>query len=150
MKRTTLALVALLAGCSSTKASLPDPPTSARGQHSCPLGEPGAIVTIDDTADGAVFTFIARDHVDDLRRRVADAANLYGPGAHRGEGHAGLHGRGQKHGLALWELIPVRTTVEPIEGGARLRVTAGDLADLVHLRGELHERAERVAVGECP
>jgi hypothetical protein len=136
-------------GCSPAKPAVVDPPPYSRGTRECPLGFVGAHVTIDDTPDGAVFTFTTDERVAELRERVATSAAMYGPGAHRGLGHGGEHGLGQKHGLALSEL-PVTTAVETIEHGARLRVLITDFARRAEVRQALHERAERVAAGECP
>jgi hypothetical protein len=109
-------------------------------------------MTIDDTPDGATFTFTTADpaQVAELRRRAHDSAAMYGAGARRGLGHDGTHGRGHRHGLALSELLPLETVVEDVPAGARLHVAALDPARAPELQEKLHERAEIVASGECP
>ena len=44
-----------------------------------------------DTEDGTVIELRAYGDATDLRRRAHDAAAMYGPGAHRGVGHDGVH-----------------------------------------------------------
>lgn len=146
-----LGIVVLAGACASspprTQTALSGPPTPA---HACPLGLVSG-VDIEDTRDGVDLTFVTTPaRVADLRRRVREAAKAHGPGAHEGLGHEGLHGMGQRHGLRLWDMPPVQTTVTDVDRGARLRLVAIDASRTDALRTAMHERAPHVAAGECP
>jgi hypothetical protein len=121
-------------------------PTSA----ACPLAVEGAHIDVAETQDGVILTITARaDRVDELRRRVRDAAALHGIGAHEGLGHYGRHLGHQRHGLELTRLPPVETAVEDVEHGARLRLVAIVPSQVDAVREQVREKVERVNAGPC-
>lgn len=76
---------------------------------------------------------------------------MYGPGAHRGVGHDGVHGRGEHHGLGLSQLgVPVEAQARDTPEGARISVRPKVATDLEKMRSALREREARTRSGECP
>lgn len=127
--------------------SSPDPEPST----TCPFGIRGARLEMRDTDEGVVIDVRAFGDVNEVRRRAADAAAMYGPGAHRGLGHEGKHGGGERHGLGLSRLgVAVRAKSEVSAEGARIVVRPKDARDLDRMRHELWAREGRVRRGECP
>jgi hypothetical protein len=149
-----LASLAGAPGCSSSgrptavmaRAPNPEPSTT------CPFGVRGARVSMTDTDFGVVLELRAYGgEVAELRRRAQDAAAMYGPGAHRGLGHDGVHGGGEKHGLGLAHLgVEVHAEAEDTPDGARITVRPVVASDLERMRKALHEREERARSGKCP
>ena len=91
----------------------------------CPLGVPGTRIEVTDTAGGVDLTLTSDpDRVAELQVRARDAANLGGAGTHSGLGHDGDHLGSHRHGLRLTSLPPVQTSVDDLEAGARIHVTA--------------------------
>lgn len=156
--RLSVAIVTLFAclggaACSSSgqppfsvgRSPLPEPSTT------CPFGVRGARVRMSDTEDGVVIALRAFGDVGQLRHRASDAAAMYGPGAHRGLGHDGVHGGGHRHGLGLAHLgVPVRAEAENTPDGAIITVRPQSPAELPRMRAALREREGRVRAGECP
>ncbi len=149
----TLALVASLAGCTTStepSAGKPTTLTAARMPTGCPLGVSGALATVDDTADGVGITFlVASDRLDELRIRARHAAAMHGPDAHLGPGHAGEHGTGGQHGLQAMQLPPSRATTNDVEAGARILLVPVDPADREALVAKVHEGVRRMNVSAC-
>jgi hypothetical protein len=76
---------------------------------------------------------------------------MYGPGAHRGLGHDGAHGGGQRHGLGLAHLgVPVEAVARDTPDGAVIIVRPKDATDLQAMRAALAKREGHVRRGECP
>lgn len=116
----------------------------------CPFGFRGARVAIERTALGADVVIEGYGDPAILRRRARDAAAMYGPGAHRGMGHDGKHGDGERHGLGLAALgVPVRASEEDTTDGAIIHVVAAEPADRDRLRALLVERGNAARTGDC-
>lgn len=150
----SLALVVVVA-CAACAAPR-DSGVSIRDAHSplvkaCPLGVPETRIDVEDTPDGvdAVFRTSA-EHVNELRGRVRDQAAIHGPDAHAGEGHGGVHGTGQGHGMRLWDMPAKGASAADIEGGARLHVVASDAAHVAELRTRVRERIATLDSHDCP
>ena len=117
----------------------------------CPFGDHGARIGVEDTADGVDITVTTLRDVEELRHRARDAAAMYGPAAHRGLGHHGKHGTGEHHGLGLAELRPeVKAAEVDVPGGAKIHVTPADPAKIDDVRRNVRARAEGARWGECP
>lgn len=154
MKPSPLASVAalLLVGCASSQPPVavagPDPPaiTPPFGEANagCPLGVPNTRLVVADTKEGVALTFTTWTRVDELRRRVRDAAALHGPRAHLGLGHAGRHDLGQGHGLRLTDMPVGRATVEDVDLGARLRLEPRDGLQVDELREQVRVRIAEI------
>ncbi len=105
---------------------------------------------MEETDDAVVLSFKAYGDVHEVRRRAHDAAAMYGPGAHRGVGHEGHHGIGQRHGLALDRLgVAVLARAENTPEGARIVVRPIDPADLSKVKDALADREGRARGGGC-
>jgi len=125
-------------------------PMLAEPSSTCPFGFAGARVAVENTNDGADVIITGIGNAREIRQRAKDSAAMYGPGAHRGMGHRGMHGDGQRHGLGLATLsVPVRAIEEDIEEGARIHVTPVRAADRDRMRGALLARAENAQTGSC-
>ncbi len=106
---------------------------------------------MEDSADGVVVKLRAFGDVEEVRRRAIDASAMYGPGAHMGLGHHGVHGRGERHGLGLAHLgVPVLAIPEYTPDGARIMIWPKEPKDLAKMRAALVEREERARTGKCP
>jgi hypothetical protein len=102
------------------------------------------------TAGGIDVTITAPPaYLEELRRRIRDAAALYGPGAHKGLGHHGMHLGAQRHGLRLTELPPLYASVDDVDGGARLHLVAKLSMQSDELRAKLRDRIDLVRAGPC-
>jgi len=123
----------------------PEPSTT------CPFGIPGARLSMSDHDDGVVIALRAYGDVGEVRRRAHDAAAMYGPGAHRGLGHQGVHGGGHRHGLGLSQLgVPVRAEAENTPEGARITVRPEVATDMEAMRAALWKREGSARRGDCP
>jgi hypothetical protein len=147
-------LAAAVVGCSSGAAKPPPqvssaPPAATESHVGCPLGVANAKVTVSDTAQGVELVFTAEDRVAELRMRVRDAGEQHGTGAKAGAGHEGRHATGGEHGLQPMSLPPMRTEVEEVERGARLRLLPIDPADVDKLRSRVRERAAKMSASRC-
>jgi hypothetical protein len=159
LSRTVVLLLVFAAACSRSQQGVPvapsAPPGSAAsaasgGVKACPLGVEEARVDMVATAEGADLLFtVPSSGLDELRRRVSDAAALYGAGAHKGLGHHGEHLGAQHHGLRLNDLPPLEAQAEPTEGGARLHLRAKNAGDVADLRSRLRDRLDVVTAGPC-
>lgn len=87
-----------------------------------------------------MLTVVTDNDVADLRKRARAAAEMNGPGAHKGPGHEGLHGTGGRHGLQSMQLPPMRAVVEDVDRGARISLTPVDAADVPRLRASIQDR----------
>ena len=124
---------------------LPSPKAST-----CPLGMLGTRVSVHDREDGIDVAFTADHDVEQLRRRVHDQAAHYGPGAHKGLGHHGVHAGDHQHGLRLWNLPPVRLSVDDTDLGATIHVAAESPAREKEVSWTLHSRIDELEYGACP
>lgn len=96
---------------------------SAAILKACPLGVASTRVRIADTPGGVDLYFsTSMSGVDELRTRVRDQAKANGPKRHVGAGHDGHHAGYHDHGLQLWSMGRVTTSVEDTPNGARLGV----------------------------
>jgi hypothetical protein len=143
----------LLGGCVRQSDPPGDPvaivPRPDDRHAGCPLGVPDTKVEIADTKEGVLLTFTTWNRIDELRRRVRDAAAMHGPQAHLGLGHAGQHGLGQGHGLRLTDMPVGRAAVEDVELGARLRLDAVDGARVGELRSLIRTRIDDIRLGHA-
>jgi hypothetical protein len=123
----------------------------ANVRSTCPLGVRNALVTFDDTADGARVTFTAGpESLDELRARAMHTAQMHGPGKELGEGHNGKHGTGGSwHGINPTWLPPATASFEPTSDGARITYTPVRAQDLSLLRERLKMRADSLMT-RCP
>lgn len=151
--RLVVAAAALaLAGCTSLAMRGADPSAleSATLVEACALGVPGTRTAVQRTAAGATVSFSTRpSHVDELRLRVRDQAKVNGPERHRGRGHMGEHKGARDHGLRLWALPPVRTTVEDTASGANLVVAAADPARAEEVGAAIVSRVKHIEGAGC-
>lgn len=146
------ALVAIaLVACAPTTATQGDTTviTKADAPRGCPLGVPGAIVSVQDTDDGIALTFLSVDRSVELRERVHYAAAQHGPGQKLGMGHDGKHGDGGDHGLQAFQMPAMYAGVEDLDKGARMVLTPVDAADLATLRAKARDRADRMTHSAC-
>jgi len=111
------------------------------------LGVPDTKVQITDTKEGVALTFTTWNRVDELRRRVRDAAAMHGPHAHMGLGHSGQHELGQGHGLRLADMPVGRAEVDDVDLGARLRLDAVDGLRVADLRSRIRTRIDDIRLG---
>jgi hypothetical protein len=110
----------------------------------------GSELSLADVPGGIDVTMTAApDRVDELRRRVREAAALHGDGAHQGLGHDGEHLGAHRHGLRLTALPPIDTAVEDVKDGARLHLVAKSDARVDQLRTELRDRVALVLAARC-
>jgi hypothetical protein len=148
------AALVLLMGCNGQEIA---PPIHTGGERpepvpssTCPFGFQGARVAIERTPLGADVVIEAYGDPAVLRRRARDAAAMYGPGAHRGMGHDGVHGNGKQHGLGLATLgVPVRASEEDTREGAVIHVVAVEPGDRVKLRSVLVQRGNAARSSDC-
>ena len=147
----TLVILAGVACASDRPPFLAGEPSLRTDSTSCPFGDRGARVAVDDAPDGVDVTITTIRDVDELRQRARDSAAMYGPLAHRGLGHNGKHGNGEHHGLGLAELRPeVKSEVTDVPSGAKIHVTPVDPSSVADVRREVRARAERTRWGACP
>jgi hypothetical protein len=103
-----------------------------------------------DEEGGVVINLRAYGDVRDVQRRARDAVAMYGPGARRGRGHDGTHGRGGHHGLALDRIgVPVSAEATDTADGARIFVKPRAPSDLQAMRAALLKRESSVRIGDC-
>jgi hypothetical protein len=134
----------------------------------CPLKVPGATVSAADTDHGAALVFLTKTgDVAELRRRVRlmaewhnqhhEGAMMMGPGQDGGRDMMG-RGRGAMghemmthggDGGRRMAMVPATTSVEDVQGGARLVFVPKDPAELGALRAHLQERSTRMAQADC-
>jgi hypothetical protein len=147
---TAIALAATVGACAASERAMSAaagppaetvPPLDAL---SCPLGVDGARVEITDVDGGVEMTFTSMARIEELRERTRRAADLHGPGAQQGVGHRGRHRQGEMahHGLQAFAFPPARITVQDVELGARLQMSAVFPSDVERIRARARERAE--------
>jgi hypothetical protein len=161
-----LALLAL-AGCASSRTASEPAASASQQQHEagaapshdamqhhaggameamCPTAVPDTHVAASDTASGEAITFTTSGQVDELRRRVHAMAEMHNQHHAPGAAPAGS----QQHvAMSSGMIPPSRTSVEDVEGGARVSVTPNDAADLERLRSTVRTHAEHMQGGNC-
>jgi hypothetical protein len=147
----SLALALLGAGCTALAIRGADPAALQSGTliDACPLGVRGTRASVVDVPEGIAVTFVTQPpNVDELRLRVRDQARVNGPDRRRGRGHFGEHQGPRTHGLRLWTVGPLGTSVEDVSRGARLTVRA-EPADVVAIRRAIVERVARIESAGC-
>ena len=144
----TLLFVASACGRSRTSSSSTAPSAEPT---SCPLGVAGAQIALVDSSGAVELTLTSPtlEGAEELRWRARDAAQLYGPGAHEGFGHHGLHLGAQRHGLRLTELPPLEARVDDVNGGVHMHLAAKVSSQTDELRKKIHERVDEVRAGPC-
>jgi hypothetical protein len=168
--KTNIALlvsVLALASCASSQqqptAATPAAPAEAPSQpgmghdmaDSCPMAVEGTAARAEDVEGGAAMAFTTTGDVAELRRRVAQMAEMHEQ--HHGGGHGAMMGGDADQGAmgggrmgGGMKMPPATARSEEIEGGARLVLTPKDPADLPKLREHAHQHAEKMASGQCP
>ncbi len=163
------------AGCGGSSSSSPPPAHPSPGasdDRSCPVAVLGTSVSVEDTNRGAALVFVTTGDVDEVRKRVAAMAAMHSDhhssmgalptgdedsaghdhGGHAGHDMGGMeHGEaGGAHGAHAGGMISVHSqaTVEEIEGGARLVLTAMP-DDVGALQSELRTHAQHLSTGTC-
>lgn len=152
-----LALAAVLAfvagACGGAPAAPPKEPfvSSAEVTRSCPLGVPSTRIRIADTPGGVDVAFATSSvsSVDELRRRVHDQARANGPNRHLGEGHRGRHAGAHDHGLQLWSMGELRTSVADTPGGATLSIAPADPSRAPDVRRRVIQRVALLESRGC-
>ena len=123
---------------------------SAAITKACPLGVPSTRVRVADTRDGVdVFFSTSMSGVDELRDRVRDQAKANGPKRHVGAGHGGQHGGYHDHGMQIWSMGNVSTTVEDTPNGAKLGIAAADPARREEVKKLVVERVAHLEAQGC-
>jgi hypothetical protein len=123
---------------------------SAAILRSCPLGVPSTRVRIADTDGGVDLVFSTTlSGVETLRSRVRDQAMANGPNRHVGAGHDGRHGGYHDHGLQLWSMGQLATTVEDTPNGARLAIAPLDPRRRTEVRTLVIERVAHLEAQGC-
>lgn len=144
------------AGCSSTGRlqpyafRTPDPSTT------CPLGIRGARIAMTNTKDGVALAVRAYGDVEEVRRRVREAANVDRTPEVRRSGttedaSTGGEDRSEPRGrLGLADLgVAVVAEAQNTPTGATLLVRPQDPADLDRMRKALVKRERRVREARC-
>lgn len=150
-----LLLCVLLATSGCTSLFVKSAPSEAELESAaitkaCPLGVPSTRVRIAETHDGIdVYFSTSMSGVEELRTRVRDQAKANGPSRHVGAGHGGHHGGYHDHGLQLWSMGHVLTTVEDTRNGARLGIVPADPARRAEVRKVVAERVAHLEAQGC-
>lgn len=146
-------LVLVLAGCSPLALGAADRGSleSATLVEVCPLGVPWTRVSTaaNDAGIDVVFTNVEASRVDELRQRVRDQARAYGPGHHQGPGHEGGHNGPENHGLRLWSMGEIATTVSDTAGGATITVVPADPTRRDEVRRLVAKRVDELTSNGC-
>jgi hypothetical protein len=152
--RAVIALAPLvLASCTSLFMRAPEQTEveSANITKACPLGVPSTRVRIADTADGVdLFFATSMSGVDELRGRVRDQARANGQNRHVGAGHDGHHGGHHEHGLQLWSMGELQTTVIDTPSGAKLSIVPALATRRNVVRKLVIERVAHLESQGCP
>lgn len=123
---------------------------SAAILKACPLGVPSTRVRMAETADGIDLYFsTSMSGVDELRARVRDQAKANGPERHAGAGHDGKHRGYHDHGLQLWSMGHVTTSIVDTPSGARLGIVPADPNRRDELRKSVIERVAHLESQGC-
>jgi hypothetical protein len=139
-----IAVAALLAGCASTSGTRHEPGAATAPAHEpgmgmmadkCPMKVPGTKVMSADVEGGVVLAFTnGTGNVADLRQRVRGMAEM----------------RDRKNAGGGMMMPASTTSVEDVDGGARLVLRPKDPAQLEALRKHARMHAEKMSSGECP
>lgn len=173
LKTTTVlaALASLSLACKHGDAAAPDasaaapargaataaPPLPAGHPGSmaamCPMDVPGAKVAAADSPTGETVTFTTTspDQVAELRQRVRAMSQMHeGRHAHGVEAQGSAAGAppGGGPGAAMMP-PPATTSVEDVDGGARVTVTPKDPADLQKLQAAVRGHADQMQQQGC-
>jgi hypothetical protein len=143
----------LTAGCASFALGAADRSAlrSATLVEACPLGLAWTRVSVSNTNTGAELTFTTTSsRVEEVRRRVRDQASASGPNRHVGQGHDGEHGGTRDHGLRLWAMGKLKTSVEDTPSGAKLAVEPVDASRRAELQHLLARRVAHLDAADCP
>lgn len=169
----TIAIAACGGGSAASSSAGSTSPRPA-DDSSCPVAVPGTTVTVEDTDRGAALVFVTTGDVAELRRRIAAMKDMHnehhaaGPlptgdeanGGHDMSGHdmGGHDMGGMAHGEAAggehashgggMQMVHSQATVEEIDGGARLVLTAMP-DDVAALQAQLREHAQHMSSGTC-
>lgn len=146
------AALVVLTGCTSVTLRGADPGSlrSATLVEACPVGVPGTRLLAYETTESVILFFATRTaNVEQLRLRVRDQARVNGPGRKQGRGHFGDHKGARNHGLRLWTMPPVRTTVEDTASGAKLEIVAVDPAHRTQVRDAVVARVAEIESADC-
>jgi hypothetical protein len=142
---------AFVAGCASRQeTSRTEASTQAQAQQAqpqkqtmCPLAVPGVQVESAEAEGGAAIVYKTSEQgqVDELRKRVRMMAE-----AHNQRAQQGVPAVGEVPALA-----PARASVEDVDGGAKMVLTAIDPADAASVREHVQQRvAVMQKTGGCP
>ena len=124
----------------------------------CPLAIEGTKVEVTDTADGVALVFTTETgDVADLRQRVEHMAGMYESYCHgRGQmmwhqmgGHGQRNMMGQSGTGSMGPMPAATATVEAVDKGARLVLSASDKSQLDALRTRARQHQQRMRSGEC-
>ena len=129
----------------------------------CPMGVPGTAVATSDTASGVAMTFTtAKGEVPELRKRVHKMGEMHNRAsttqmearhdgvAMSGSTEASKSGECGGMGMAGGTMMPPATaSVNDVNDGARLVLTATDPAQLQALREHAGACSNRMQQGEC-
>jgi hypothetical protein len=151
----------VLTGCTSLAMGGADTTSlrSATLVEACPLGVPSTRLQVADAPDGVYVLLATRmSNVDEIRLRARDQARAYGPDRHLGRGHFGEHKGPRNHGLRLWTLGPIKTSVENTPSGARLLIVPVDPKDRERvdpgrrdeIRAAVIRRVAEIEASGCP
>jgi len=149
-------VIVVVVGCTSFATGAADRSAlkSATLVEGCPLGVPWSRAELTDLPSSdflIAFSTTMPSNVEELRRRVRDQSNAYGPNRHRGLGHDGEHGGPRDHGLRLWAIdAELRTQVEDTPTGAKLTITAVDPKRRGDVRERLQQRLHHLKDAGCP
>ena len=150
-------------GVASAAAAAPPGMGSAR----CPAEVPGTQLSATDTQDGEAITFTTSPDQEaelrgcvhamaDMHNRRQQAGGMQPGGMEPGGMHQGMHrgaapmgpgamGSGAGEPMGMMMPPPSQASVEDVPGGARLRLTPNDPADLDRLRGVVRMHAEHMS-----
>ena len=151
-QRSRLAWVALvgvvMAACGGSRSAATEPthpvaPADAMRDR-CPMAVPGTTVSAIDTADGIAIAFATTGDVAELRVRATAMA-----GMHDRMGAESTVGSGDMANMKP-KMIPSTARETDADGGARIVITAKDIADLEALREDVRGHVAKMATGTCP
>lgn len=148
-----LAVPLLLVACTSLFMNSRDDTETTAAEvttRACPLGMPSTRIRIADTKDGVdLFFSTTMSGVDELRTRVRNQSTANGPNRHVGAGHEGKHAGGHGHGLQLWSMGEVKTSVEETANGAKISIVPVDPARRDTVRKLVIERVALLESRGC-
>ena len=125
---------------------------AAQAEDSCPGNVPATTVTVVNTKTGvAMFFTTTPSNVDEVRRRVAEAAKVdtTGPRPPPPEESEMDPAPGWAFGQHP-ELVPLQAKAEEVSDGAALVLTPLTASDIEQLRAYAHSYANKMKLGRCP